>query len=269
MIGSRSDITNRELPFVIRTGSTDEKYFALRFNTKLDTVPVPVPINFTPEDSTWYFVQQTEGGAAVNYWLADSTVWKQDTLQVHVSYPKSDSLNILRPQTDTVQLVLRRRPAEKKKKKKKDEPDPIVFLGMQVDAPGSMDLFDTISVTFNEPVLDINKEMFFLDQKIDTVWNTVDFDESGRVHTVDIEIEMAVFVFFLDFELTGKEVVPLPVKAVDGGGVHFDAVFFPILPRTSDKIVQAVSRIGEEVEIYCIPNGIDLLVRWTCSIRYP
>ena len=165
-----------ERQYMLKPERPDEKYFTLRFNTKLDTVPVPVPINFTPEDSTWYFVQQTEGGTAVNYWLADSTVWKQDTLQVQVSYPKSDSLNILRPQTDTVQLVLRRRPAEKKKKKKKDEPDPIVFLGMQVDAPSSMDLFDTISVTFNEPVLDINKEMFFLDQKIDTVWNTVDFD---------------------------------------------------------------------------------------------
>lgn len=165
-----------ERQYMVKPERPDEKYFTLRFNTKLDTVPVPVPINFTPEDSTWYFVQQTEGGTAVNYWLADSTVWKQDTLQVQVSYPKSDSLNILRPQTDTVQLVLRRRPAEKKKKKKKDEPDPIVFLGMQVDAPSSMDLFDTISVTFNEPLLDINKEMFFLDQKIDTVWNTVDFD---------------------------------------------------------------------------------------------
>lgn len=165
-----------ERQYMVKPERPDEKYFTLRFNTKLDTVPVPVPINFTPEDSTWYFVQQTEGGTAVNYWLADSTVWKQDTLQVQVSYPKSDSLNILRPQTDTVQLVLRRRPAEKKKKKKKDEPDPIVFLGMQVDAPSSMDLFDTISITFNEPVLDINKEMFFLDQKIDTVWNTVDFD---------------------------------------------------------------------------------------------
>ena len=165
-----------ERQYMVKPERPDEKYFTLRFNTKLDTVPVPVPINFTPEDSTWYFVQQTEGGTAVNYWLADSTVWKQDTLQVQVSYPKSDSLNILRPQTDTLQLVLRRRPAEKKKKKKKDEPDPIVFLGMQVDAPSSMDLFDSISVTFNEPVLDINKEMFFLDQKIDTVWNTVDFD---------------------------------------------------------------------------------------------
>ena len=160
---------------MVKPERPDEKYFTLRFNAKLDTVPVPVPLNFTPEDSIWYFVQQTEGGAAVNYWFTDSTVWKQDTLQVQVSYPKSDSLNILRPQTDTVQLVLRRRPAEKKKKKK-DEPDPIVFLGMQIDAPASMDLFDTISVTFNEPVSEVNKEMFFLDQKVDTIWNTVDFD---------------------------------------------------------------------------------------------
>lgn len=107
-----------ERQYMVKPERPDEKYFTLRFNTKLDTVPVPLPINFIPEDSSWYFVQQTEGGTAVNYWLVDSTVWKQDTLQVQVSYPKSDSLNILRPQTDTVQLVLRRRPAEKKKEKK-------------------------------------------------------------------------------------------------------------------------------------------------------
>lgn len=164
-----------ERQYMVKPERPDEKYFTLRFNTQLDTVPVPVPINFSPEDSTWYFVQQTEGGAAVNYWLSDSTVWKQDTLQIQVSYPKSDSLNILRPQTDTVQLVLRRRPAEKKKKKK-DEPDPILFLGMQVNASGSMNLFDTLSVTFNEPVLDINKDLFLLSQKIDSTWNRVDFD---------------------------------------------------------------------------------------------
>ncbi len=164
-----------ERQYMVKPERPDEKYFTLRFNSKLDTVPVPVPINFTPEDSAWYFVQQTEGGLAVNYWLADSTVWKQDTLQVQVSYPKSDSLNILRPQTDTVQVVMRRRPAEKKKKKK-DEPEPIDFLGMQVNASGSMNLFDTISVTFSEPVLDINEDMFFLDQKVDTVWDAVDFE---------------------------------------------------------------------------------------------
>ena len=65
--------------------------------------------------------------------------------------------------------------SEKKKKKKDDEPEPIVFLGMQVDAPTSMDLFDTISVTFSEPGLDLQKELFYLDQKVDTVWTPVEF----------------------------------------------------------------------------------------------
>jgi hypothetical protein len=46
---------------------------------------------------------------------------------------------------------------------------------MQVDAPTSMDLFDTISVTFSEPVLDLQKELFYLDQKVDTVWTPVEF----------------------------------------------------------------------------------------------
>ena len=108
-----------ERQYMVKPERPDEKYFTLRFNTKLDTVPVPVPINFTPEDSTWYFVQQTEGGTAVNYWLADSTVWKQDTLQVQVSYPKSDSLNILRPQTDTVRTGIAP-PSGRKEKKEKE-----------------------------------------------------------------------------------------------------------------------------------------------------
>lgn len=165
-----------ERQYLKKSERQDEKFFTLHFNSKLDTIPVPVPLNFTPVDSTWFFVQSTEGGASANYWLADSTVWQQDTLQVQVSYPKSDSLNILRPQTDTLQLVLRKRPQEKKKKLKEGEKEPTIFLGMQIDAPGTMDLFDTISVTFSEPVKDIKKEMFFLDQKIDTVWNKVDFE---------------------------------------------------------------------------------------------
>ena len=152
-----------------------ENLLTIRFNAPLDTVPLPKPLNFTPENPDWFFTQETEAGKGVNFWLTDSLVWKQDTLQVELSYPKSDSLNVLRPQTDTLQFVMRRRP-EKKKKKKDDEPEPIVFLGMQIDAPGSMDLFDTVSVTFNEPILELPKEVFYLDQKVDTVWTPVDFE---------------------------------------------------------------------------------------------
>ena len=37
-----------ERQYMVKPERPDEKYFTLRFNTKLDTVPVPVPINFTP-----------------------------------------------------------------------------------------------------------------------------------------------------------------------------------------------------------------------------
>lgn len=161
--------------YLLKPERQQENLLVVRFNAPLDTISLPRPLNFTPTDSSWFFMQETEGGTAVNFWLTDSLVWKQDTLRVELAYPKSDSLNILRPQTDTLQFVMRRRP-EKKKKKKDDEPEPIVFLGMQIDAPGSMDLFDTVSVTFNEPVIDLSKELFYLDQKIDTVWTPVEFE---------------------------------------------------------------------------------------------
>lgn len=50
-----------------------------------------------PAESDWFFTQETDEGKGVNFWLTDSLVWQQDTLQVELSYPKSDSLNILRP----------------------------------------------------------------------------------------------------------------------------------------------------------------------------
>lgn len=160
--------------YLLKPERQQENMLTIRFNAPLDTVPLPKPINFAPEGD-WFFIQETDEGRGVNFWLTDSLVWQQDTLQVELSYPKSDSLNILRPQTDTLQFVMRRRP-EKKKKKKDDGAESVAFLNTQIDAPRSMDLFDTVSVTFDEPVLDIRKEVFRLEQMVDSVWSPVGFD---------------------------------------------------------------------------------------------
>lgn len=160
--------------YLLKPERQQENLLTVRFNAPLDTIPLPKPLNFSPEGE-WYFIQKTEGGRGVNFWLTDSSVWKQDTLCVELCYPKSDSLNILRSQTDTLQFVMRRRP-EKKKKKKDEDSESIAFLGTQVDVSAMMDLFDTVSVTFSEPVLDLDKEVFHLSQMVDSVWSPVDFD---------------------------------------------------------------------------------------------
>lgn len=164
-----------ERQYRLKPERNQENRLTLTFNAPLDTVPALAPLNFQPADTSWYFIQPADAGRSVHYWLTDSLIWQQDTLLVSVTFPESDSLNILRAKTDTVQFLMRRRP-EKKKKKKDDEPEPPVFLGMTIDAPGSMDLFDTVSVVFDEPVLDLPKEAFYLDQKVDTLWQPVDFD---------------------------------------------------------------------------------------------
>lgn len=162
--------------YMTRPERPDEKIFTLRFNGRMDTLPAIVPLNFTPTDSSWFLVQKMDEGKELTFWMTDSTVWKKDTLQLEITYPKSDSLNILRPQTDTLELFMRKRPVAKKKKKKDDEPEPTVFLGMQVNAPGSMDMTDTVSVVFTEPVVNLIKDLFKVNQMVDSTWTDVDFD---------------------------------------------------------------------------------------------
>lgn len=157
----------------------DQRYFTLKFNAPMDTLPVIVPLNFQPNahDSTWFVTQKNDDGLSINYWMTDSLIWQKDTLEMSVTYPMSDSLNVLQPQTDTLTLVMRHKAKAAPKKKDKDKDKVTVEpLGMQISASGSINIYDTISITFNEPVLGLRKESFLLEEKIDSTFNKVDFD---------------------------------------------------------------------------------------------
>jgi uncharacterized protein (DUF2141 family) len=164
-----------ERQYILRPERSQENRFTLRFNAPLDTLAAPVPLNFSPAGN-WYVAQWAEGKKAIHYWISDSLVWKQDTLQMAVEYPASDSLNILRPQTDTLSVFMRNRPQETKKRKNDSEPEPVGFLGMNINASGVMDVFDTLSIVFDEPVFNLEKDLFRLGRKVDTVWIPAEFD---------------------------------------------------------------------------------------------
>lgn len=166
-----------ERQYMLRPERNRKEMFSLRFNAQLDTVPVPVPLNFTPQDSSWYILQTAEEGKVFNFWLTDSSVWEMDTLALELTYLQSDSLNILRPSTDTLQIAAKKLPQPKQKSRKKDKEDEIAdLLNMNINASGTVNVYDTISVTFEEPVTEISKELFSLSQKVDTVWVPVEFD---------------------------------------------------------------------------------------------
>lgn len=162
--------------YMLRPERLQENKFTVRFNSPIDSLPLLRPINFDPKSEDWIFVQHAEENKSIHYWITDSVIFKQDTLSMSVEYLKSDSLNVLRPQIDTLSLVMKRRPKSKRKKKKDDKPEPIPMLNIVSDAPSKMDLFDTVRVTFDEPVYDLTKEQLYLEIKKDTVWETIDFE---------------------------------------------------------------------------------------------
>jgi hypothetical protein len=161
--------------YMLRPERTQPNLFALKFNAPVDTLPELTLLNGDPAEATWYLTQQLDGNTTINYWIADSTVWQRDTLHLQVAYLKSDSLNIPRPQIDTVRLSIRKQPAPTRRKSKKNEPEPIEYLLPQLKPGSSAELADTMTLVFTEPVPDFVKEQVLLELQQDTLWTPVDF----------------------------------------------------------------------------------------------
>jgi hypothetical protein len=160
--------------YMLRPERVEKHLFTLNFNAPTDTLP-SLALTDNPPADDWYLVQQGEGGASYRYWITDSLVYNRDTLHLQVSYLKSDSLNVMRPQTDTVHLTLRRQPVVRSRKAARNEPEPVQFLTLQTNASGQMEVFDTLSVTFAEPVPALDSAVFVLEQKQDTLWHAARF----------------------------------------------------------------------------------------------
>jgi hypothetical protein len=165
--------------YMLRPERTQPHLFALKFNAPVDTLPGLALLDGEPAEENWYLTQRMDGNTTLNCWITDSTVWKRDTLHLQVSYLKSDSLNIPRPQTDTIHLSLRRQPPvatpKRGRRGKKDAPEEVAYLLPQLMPGGSADLADTVFLVFAEPVPNLSKEDMLLEQQQDTLWTAVDF----------------------------------------------------------------------------------------------
>ena len=160
----------------LRKSERSEAYkFSLSFNAPVDSLP---EIRFLNAENREDFavIEYTEGRSILNYWLKDSLVYNIDTLQIEASFYKSDSLNMLVWNTDTLSLFQRKVPRKENRKDKDKKEEKIVFLGAAIEASSSMDVFDTIKVKFTEPLVSFDPAQVLLLQKIDTVrWDTLSF----------------------------------------------------------------------------------------------
>ena len=202
--------------------------FKLNFTAPSDSLPVIKGLNFNADSA---FVMELNNGVrdTLQYWLKDSTLIKMDTLLMSVSYLYTDSLYQLQPRTDTLKVVYRAKPPTEQERKaaeqaKKDEerrlkhgdtievkkPE-IKPLPMEVYAPGTLDIYDYLSLTFQEPILRLDTAAIHLEQmQADSTFAALQFDLQRD------SIDQKVYNIFADWEVNGSYRLRVDSAAVTG-----------------------------------------------------
>ena len=176
-----SDRKDREkLDFIFSIPAENE--FQARLWDTLATEPLP-------ED--WYFKEQTVGKDTITLWIKDSTVYKRDTLNVILSYLRSDSTEHTL-YADTVHYSFKEKKdnESKGKKKKEDDHPKIEFLQIKSNVSGELDLKARLCLEFDRPVDKSGLQHLRLSEKVDTLYQPVDFkvnEDERKVRTVYVD----------------------------------------------------------------------------------
>lgn len=283
----------KELNFSQRLAKSERltpQMFSLYFTAPADSLPLLKGLNFDERDA--FIIEQTTGrNDTLHYWIKDSLVYKQDTLKMSVSYLFTDSLKQLVPRTDTLKLVSKLKPKtekekekereekekEKEKRKKKGEPEKpdTEFLPVDVYAPSAMDVYDYISLTFNEPLASADTAAIRLKQKVDTLWQDVPFDfvhdsldikrynvyaewQPGESYAFEVDSTAMHGLYGLFTDKIKKEFKAK--KLEEYGQIFFnvhgaDSLAFVELLDAQDKVLRTVPLVDGKADFYFLNPG--------------
>ena len=163
---------NKRRQYLVKNERKDPFSFSLFFNAPMTELPVIKPLNF--DWKAKHMVQKNNTMDSLTYWLTDSTVWKTDTLQMTVSYLKTDSLFQLVPVSDTINVSSRKAKVNVKLKSKKADlkVEPFRFTN---NIAGTFEIYNPIIIRFEAPLENSEISKIKLSQKVDTVYKQIPF----------------------------------------------------------------------------------------------
>ena len=154
-----------------------DRQLIFHFNS---AIVLPPTINLLGDDSSndfsasWFISEYSNDKKDITYWVTDSLIYKQDTIKVEAIYQISDSLNNLILFTDTINFPWRNRDNTNKdsRNESKERTD---ILKIEWNAKSIMDVYDTLKISFSEPVIDFDFDKIQIQQKVDTLWENKKF----------------------------------------------------------------------------------------------
>ena len=161
------DIVHRLKSYKRNTRNT----FAITFSEPQETEPTISLIS----DSVFVepFLKEKTGRAdSLIFWVRDSLLYNKDSIQIAVSYLKTDSVGNSVPQTDSLYLIHRETKASLRKKQlSANKP----VLNFAHNLGRNLEIYDTIRFNFDEPIKEIIKDSISLSLKVDTLFEKVDY----------------------------------------------------------------------------------------------
>jgi len=234
---------NKKRQYFVKSERKQPQSFTLFFNANATQEPVIKPLNFDWNNKV--LIQKNATFDTLTYWLKDSSVYNIDTLTMTLSYQKTDSLYRFVPQTDTINVIMRKAAVNPKAKSKKQEIPETEFLKLNTNASSSFDIFKPLLITFEAPLDTIELSKLKLQHKIDSTfkilplkWRQV--DSTRMVYAVyfkweaekqyELHIDSAAIKSIYNLK-NNKLKVDFKIKSLD----EYSAL--KIIPATFDSLI--------------------------------
>lgn len=179
--------------FFLKSERKDADHFTLFFSYGDSILPRIKGLNFNEKDA--FVIEPSLKNDTITYWLRDTALVNQDTLQIELAYRGSDSTGVLVNKLDTLPLLAKVPYAKRQKQLAKDLEEwtkrqeklkkkgmpydsimPPLNMEVKLDAPSQLDPDKNIKFTFPTPLAKIDTSGIHLYSKHDTLWYRAPFE---------------------------------------------------------------------------------------------
>jgi len=243
---------NKKRQYFVKSERKEPFVFTLFFNTSQKKLPQIIPLNFKWDRK--YLLQKTAGLDTLTYWITDTLISKIDTLQMAMTYQKTDSIFQLYSVTDTINVFMRKARVNPKQKIVIPKVLPYRFT---TNLSPTFEIYNPIMFNFETPVLNFDVSKIKLTQKIDTAYKQIPFkwrqvDSTKMVFAIDykwvaeksyrLSIDSAVFTSIYQ-KVSSKLKTDFKIRSLE----EYSSIKFIISPFNDKAVIQILGKQDEVI----------------------